>query len=148
MDLEVVKKIMTEYCDAKGLILYDAKFIREYGYLALQVLIDRKGGIDVNTLALANEYLSAKLDEFDADMDEYMLEVSSPGAEKELRTVDEVTNSVGEYVNIKVKDMIYEGFLLSFENDTLVIEINIKGRMKKINIPYADVLKIRLAVKI
>lgn len=148
MDLDVVKKIMTEYCESNDLMLYDVKFVREFGYLTLQVFIDKKGGIDVDSLALANEYLSTKLDSIDLDMQEYMLEVSSPGAEKVLRNVEEVKDSIGEYIHAETKDMHYEGYLLSFENEILEVQINIKGRLKKVNINYADVTKIRLAVKI
>ena len=148
MDLQVVKEIMEEYCAKNNLSLYDVKFEKQYGYLTLQVLIDKKGGIDVDTLALANEYLSAKLDQYDTDMDEYMLEVSSPGAEKQLRTKEEVMENVGAYVHVKIKEMIYEGFLEEFENDVLVVKINVKGRFKRVNINYDEIKKIRLAVKI
>lgn len=42
MDLEIVKNIMQDYCDKNDLSLYDIKFVREYGYLTLQVLIDKR----------------------------------------------------------------------------------------------------------
>ncbi len=148
MDLEIVRKIMQDYCDKNDLSLYDIKFVREYGYLTLQVLIDKKGGIDVDTLALANDYLSSKLDQYDKDMEEYMLEVSSPGAEKALRNASEVAESVSKYVHVEIDKMVYEGYLEGFKDNILTLKINLKGRIKMVNISYDDVLKIRLAVKI
>mgnify|MGYP003228368679 FL=1 len=97
---------------------------------------------------MISQLLSEKLDAYDDDMPEYMLEVCSPGAERTLRNKEEILASVGQYVNVKTPDSTYEGTLLSYEGQTLVVEINIKGRMKKVSIEEADIKKIRLAVKI
>ncbi len=148
MDLEKVREILNPYVEEHDLILYDIKFVKEYGYSVLQVFLDKKGGIDTDTLGLANEYLSEKLDSIDSDMPEYMLEVSSPGAERELRNCDEINDSIGEYVYVKTSDAIYEGYLNSFDGDIINLSINVKGRIKKVDINYTDIKLIRLSVKI
>lgn len=130
-------------------MLYEVLWVKEYGFQVLRVSVDKpNGGIDSDTLGLVNELLSEKLDAYDDDMPEYMLEVCSPGAERTLRNKEEILASVGQYVNVKTPDSTYEGTLLSYEGQTLVVEINIKGRMKKVSIEEADIKKIRLAVKI
>ncbi len=148
LDVKKVEELIMPYLKEHDLALYEVKWVKEFGFQILRVLVDKKGGIDVDTLALVNDYLSAKLDAYESELPDYMLEVSSPGAEKELRNKEEILDAVGEYVNIKTKDMTYEGYLLSYENDTLIVEINIKGRMKKVSILETDIKKIRLAVKI
>ncbi len=148
MDLEKVREILKPYVEAHDLKLYDVKFTKEFGYKILQVFLDKKGGIDTDTLALANDYLSGKLDEIDSDMGEYMLEVSSPGAEHDLRNKEEIFEAIGEYIYVKTATDIYEGYLNSFENDIINIKINIKGRMKNILVNYSDIKQIRLSVKI
>ena len=65
-----------------------------------------------------------------------------------MENKEEIKESVGQYVNVKTINETYEGTLLSYEDDTLVVEINIKGRMKKVSIKETDIKKIRLAVKI
>lgn len=147
MDLNAVREILEPYIVKNDLKLYDVKWTSEYGYKILQVFVDKSGGIDTDTLALVNEYLSTELDKIDQDMGEYMLEVSSPGAEKELRNESEVLENVGEYIFVKTDELAQEGYLLSFEDGILVIRINIKGRMKNINVNYSDIKQIRLAVK-
>lgn len=147
MELEKVKEILTPYIEKNALILYDVKWTSQYGYKVLQVLVDKKGGIDTDTLALINEYLSQKLDEIDSDMGEYMLEVSSPGAEHDLRNEEEVLQSVGEHIYVKTSDSEYEGDLISFIDNVLTIKINIKGRIKNVDVNYLDIKQIRLAVK-
>ena len=148
MDLEKVREILKPYVEENELKLYDVKFTTEYGYKVLQVFLDKKGGIDTDTLALANEYLSEKLDSIDSDMGEYMLEVSSPGAEHPLRNEEEILEAIGEYIYIRTNTDIFEGYLNSFENNVLNIKINIKGRIKNVDVNYDDIKEIRLSVKI
>lgn len=148
IEKKLIEELLGTYLAEHELTLYDVEWVKEFGYQILRVIVDKAGGIDVDTLALVNDYLSERLDNYDKDMPEYMLEVCSPGAEKELRTKDEILENVGAYVNVTTKDGIYEGTLLSYEGDTLIVQINIKGRMKKISILETDIKKIRLAVKI
>ena len=77
-----------------------------------------------------------------------MLEVSSPGAEKKLRNIDEIVDSIGLYVHIEIPNNIYEGYLESVVDDTICVKINAKGRFKRVNIKYDEISLIRLAVKI
>lgn len=149
LDVKIIEDLVKPICEEKGLMLYEALWVKEYGFQVLRVSVDKpNGGIDSDTLGLVNELLSEKLDAYDDDMPEYMLEVCSPGAERTLRNKEEILASVGQYVNVKTPDSTYEGTLLSYEGQTLVVEINIKGRMKKVSIEEADIKKIRLAVKI
>ena len=122
--------------------------VKEFGYLILRVSIDSKEGIDVDTLALCNEFLAVELDKIDSDMPEYMLEVCSPGAEKELRNLDEIKESISKYIHVEVEGMVYEGTLEEVSDLGIVVRYNAKGRFRKINIPHAEIKFIRLAVKI
>lgn len=148
MQIEKVTELVMPYLVEHGLTLYEVLWVKEYGYNVLRVSVDSANGIDVDTLALVNEYLSEKLDAYESEMPEYMLEVCSPGAEKTLRNKEEISNSIGKYIHVRLPEMIYEGELLSFDDDILVIKINVKGRMKNINVNYSDIKKIRLAVKL
>lgn len=148
MDLSCVKKILDLYLNEHGLIYYDAELVKEFGFLILRVLVDKKGGIDIDTLAEVNEYLAERIEEYDQDMPEYMLEVSSPGAEKKLRNIEEMTESIGMYVHAEIEGMIYEGTLEEVNEDGVVIRYNAKGRFRKVSLKHQEIKNIRLAVKI
>ena len=148
MDINVCKEILQPFLEEHDLIFYDVSLVKEFGYLILRVLLDKKGGIDLETLSLANEYLSDRIDAYDQDMPEYMLEVSSPGAEKELRNQEEINDSLGEYVHVETQNMIYEGTLEEANENSITLRINVKGRFKKQIIMITEVKLIRLAVKI
>lgn len=148
MDLSVVNKLLEPFLKENNLELFDVELVKEFGYLILRVSIDRKGGIDVDTLASVNEFLSEAIEGYDNDMPEYMLEVCSPGAEKPLRSHEEIMDSIGMYVHVEIPGMIYEGILEDATEETVCVKVNAKGRFKKIVINKTDIKIIRLAVKI
>ena len=148
MDLKIVNQILDSYLKEKNLILDNVELVKESGYLILRVSIDKENGIDIDELASVNEYLSERIDKYDIDMPEYMLEVCSPGAEKLLKSISEVKANVGKYVHVEIINMIYEGVLESVNENKITLKINAKGRFKKVVLDYEDIKIIRLAVKI
>ncbi len=134
MDLAKVKELVNSLLPNDDYSLYDASFIKEHGETILQVLVDKKGGINIGELADINEALSLKLDTIDGDMGEYLLEVSSPGAEKELRNLAEIKDAVNEYIHLETPTGIFEGHLLEVNDEELVVRVNLKGRFKNFKI--------------
>lgn len=148
MNLDVVKDILNSFIEEHNLKFISSELVKEDGNLILRVIIDSpNGSIDIDTLALANEYLSDRIDEYDKDLPEYFLEVSSPGAERELKSKEDIINSIDKYVNIEIENMIYEGYLIEVNDQDLVIIINMKGRFKNIKVDLSTIKLIRLAVK-
>ena len=147
MNVKNIEDILNPYLEQNGFKLYDIGFVRESGMNILRVLVNKKGGINIDELSEINNYLSDELDKLDIPYDEYMLEVSSPGAEMPLRNPEEVLEHVGSYININTGDTVYEGTMISFDNNIVVIRVNLKGRFKNFEIPYENIKKIRLAVK-
>ena len=148
MDINICKEILEPFCKENGLIFYSVELVKEYGSLILRVILDKKDGLDIELLARANEYLSERIDKYDADMPEYMLEVSSRGAERTLDNEDEINEAIDDYIHVELDNMIYEGVLVENNTDNIVVKINIKGRFKKIPIKKEEIKLIRLAVKI
>ncbi len=147
-DLNIVRDIAGEFIKQhEDFKLYDVLWVNEFGYQILQVLLDKKGGINSDDLAIANDYISIRLDKYESELPtNYMLEVSSPGAEKPLRNAEEVLESVGEKIFARTDKEAFEGKLISFEGDELTIQINVKGRIKKVKVLYSLVKEIRLSV--
>lgn len=147
MDINLIKEKILEVIPNE-LSLYDVSYQKEGGNLILQVLLDKKEGITIEDLEGANKLISDMLDKYDSDMPLYYLEVSSPGAEKELRNYEEIKENVGKYIYLETNLVKYYGTLEEINEDNLVIRVNFKGRFKNINISLADLNFIRLAVKV
>ena len=148
MDINICREILDPFLKENDLIFYSVELVKEYGSLVLRVILDKKDGLDIELLAKANEYLSERIDKYDADMPEYMLEVSSRGAERTLDNDDEINDALEKYIHVEVENMVYEGILLENNDDNILISINIKGRFKRISIKKEEIKLIRLAVKI
>jgi ribosome maturation factor RimP len=69
----------------------------------LRILVDRAGGIDLDALTDASRVISPLLDEHPelAPDGRYQLEVSSPGVERNLRTVEQYRKFIGTEVSVK-----------------------------------------------
>ena len=69
----------------------------------LRVFIDHADGINVDDCALISRQLSAVLDVEDPISGEYNLEVSSPGLNRPLFTVEHYQQYVGERIKLKLR---------------------------------------------
>lgn len=121
----------------------------------LSILVDKASGITVEDTAELTELISPLLDTISPDPfpDQYMLEVSSPGLERPLKTAESLKAAVGSYINVSLyraidKVKVFQGDLVAFDSDTLTIDYLDKTRHKTVEIPYQAVAKARLAVKL
>jgi ribosome maturation factor RimP len=135
--------------------LIDVEYGKMGGDYVLSIFVDKEGGISLNDTAELSEMISPLLDSIKPDPfpEQYMLEVTSPGLERPLKTAEAVANAVGDYINVKLyqaidKVKVFEGTLLSFDGENLLLEYMDKTRKKEVTIPYKTVAKARLAVKI
>lgn len=144
MDLKEIKLIVENKIKEFDLTVYDLKTKREFNMSILEINLDGDN-LDSELLGKMSEII---LDEInDLIPDDYYLEVATPGAERELRSLDEVIKHVGSYIKL-VSDKYNEvGTLEKVENGLLFVKINIKGRFKVIEVPYDEINKINLAVK-
>ncbi|KED04459.1 ribosome maturation protein RimP [Streptococcus equi subsp. ruminatorum CECT 5772] len=121
----------------------------------LSILVAKASGITVEDTAELTELISPLLDTISPDPfpDQYMLEVSSPGLERPLKTAESLKAAVGSYINVSLyraidKVKVFQGDLVAFDGDTLTIDYLDKTRHRTVEIPYQAVAKARLAVKL
>jgi ribosome maturation factor RimP len=98
MELEALIEPVVE---SLGLELVEATFKQEGGRRVLRVIVDREGGVDLDTIAEASKKVSRRLDLEDFGEDSYTLEVSSPGVERPLKKPADFVKRVGERVKVK-----------------------------------------------
>jgi ribosome maturation factor RimP len=142
-----VEKIVLPIIEREQMELVDIEFVKEGPNWFLRVFIDKEGGIDIDDCGKISEGLSAQLDELDPIPQAYFLEVSSPGAERPLKKPEDLLKAIGKHVHITTYepingDKVFEGKLLSFEND----ELTIQDAKKQKVIPYTKVASARLAI--
>lgn len=149
--IETVSELIQPILLERTLELVDVEYINEGSDWFLRVYLDKAGGIDLTECTLVSESLSEELDKLDLIEGAYYLEVSSPGAERPLKTKQEFKDHLEHNVYITLYAPIdggkeYEGILKSIEDDIVVIEYKVKTRVKQVSIPYEKIAKARLAV--
>ncbi|HEY9577547.1 MAG TPA: ribosome maturation factor RimP [Pseudobacillus sp.] len=149
--VETVEQLVNPITEELNLELVDIEYVKEGKNWFLRIYIDKETGVDIEECGMVSERLSEKLDETDPIPYNYFLEVSSPGAERPLKKIRDYERAVGKRVHVKTYEPIdeektFEGTLLSFEQEELVIEYLIKTRKKQVTIPLEKIAKARLAV--
>ncbi len=93
----------------------------------VRVYLDRDGGIDIDTIAAANEWISEALESVTRLREVYTLEVSSPGIERILRKRPDFERFAGRTAVIKTAEKImgratFTGVLKGIEEEMIVID--------------------------
>ena len=152
--VDEVRVVVQPIVDEQNLELVDMEFLKEGKNWFLRIYIDKPGGIDIEECALISEKVSEALDAIDPDPipQAYFLEVSSPGAERPLKTEVDMQNAIGKYVHLSFYQAIdgekfYEGTLKEVNDDSVVLTIRIKTRIKDIEIERKQIANARLAIQ-
>lgn len=152
--MDNLKSWLIPLLEQEGCRLYDVEWDTSMKPPVLRISIEKIGGItDLDICAAVSDIISQKLDELDTTDQEYMLEVCSPGAERELRSDEAIREAEGEYVYVKLKkgqDGLQDvrGTLSEVSDDDIVISYFVKGRPKKIRISKDNISQIMTAVKV
>jgi ribosome maturation factor RimP len=101
---EQITEALTPAVQTAGLEIWDV----ERSGATLRVLVERPGGVDLDSIAQVTSAVSAILDQREdlAPAGRYMLEVSSPGLERRLRYPEHFARYLGEDVVIKTTEAV------------------------------------------
>jgi len=141
--MEKIKEIIKNIVEDLGYYLYDVIYEKKGKDNVLEVLIDNDTFIDIDDCVIVSKNISLELDRLDPIKEAYNLEVASSGAERELRSAEEILRAVGKHVYIETMEQKFDGKLKSFKDGFLEVLHNNK-RTTKVN--YIDVSYIRLAI--
>ena len=98
-----VTQLVTPIIDEQGLLLWDVRFVKEGADWILRVVIDREDEpVSINECVAVSRKLSPILDEADPIPQSYCLEVTSPGAARELTRPAHFTYYEGWPVSLKL----------------------------------------------
>ena len=95
----------------------------------IRVYLDCDGGIGFDELAASQKWVNELMDELDPFPGAYTLEVSSPGIDRPLRTLDHFRRFAGEQASVQTSRPIegrsrWTGALSGVEGDLVLIEVD------------------------
>lgn len=147
---EKIEELVTKPITDLGYRVYDVMYVKEGKDNFLRIFIDNDKGISLDDCEKVNDAITDMLDEADLIKDQYFLEISSPGVERNIRKDKHFEESIGKEVNIKLfkplenKEKEITGILKGFDKETVKIETD---KNEEITIPRNNISSIKWAFK-
>ncbi|QAT43130.1 ribosome maturation factor RimP [Aminipila luticellarii] len=150
---DLVEEILTPFLKENSLELYNVEFVKEAKDWFLRVYIDKAEGteeeyISTDDCEMVSRFLSEKLDASDPIEQNYYLEISSPGMDRELLKEKDFIRYAGKQVDVNLYQAVdgkkkITGELVGIIEEHLVL---IDENTKRVEIPMSKVAKTKLAV--
>ena len=147
-----VKTLIMQVLEEEKVNLFEIVYEKEGNENYLRIFIERDDlTMDLDTCVSVSEKVSMLLDEADIIKDDYFLEVASPGVERPLKK-EEYSKAINKYILIETSEEVegYQeltGYLTEVSDNSLKIEINLKGRLKVVEVPFDKIKQTRLSFK-
>ena len=152
MNLDKLKEIFVPILKEMNIDLYELEW--HGNEKTLQVVITNKENkVDLDACVLASEALGKALDEDDLIENEYTLEVCSPGAEREIKDINELKDLKGSYVLVKLKEPHksfneIKGEIIDTSENSVTIEYRDKAATRKAELELVNISFARFSVRI
>ncbi len=136
------KSFLADFLKTRNLDLIDVIHRYEGRDLFLRILVDKpEGGISLGECALLNRALSDILDERNILEQRYILEVSSPGLDRPLKTENDFSRCLNKRVRFFLNEFIngkleWDGIINNVSGGTVYIDVGkvtIQAPLDKIN---------------
>ena len=131
----------------QNLDIWDVEYLKEAGQWFLRVYIDKDGGVGIDDCEAFSRALDPFLDEADPIEGSYVFEVSSAGAERELKRPSDYEKFIGSHVEVKLykavdKSKLSAGTLLAYADG----DVTIAQAGQKLTFEKAAVAQVRLRI--
>ena len=99
---KVIMELIAPVAESYGLALLDVLYVHEGGRTVLRLIIDKKGGIGIGDCELVSEKADLLISDGLGFEDFDVFEVSSPGLDRPLNTVEDCIRHEGEWARISL----------------------------------------------
>lgn len=125
---EVVWALAEPAVQAQGCRIWDVEYVREAGQWYLRLYLDKDGGVDILDCENVSRKVSDLLDEIDPIEGSYIFEVSSAGAERQLKRPSDFEKFMGSPVLLKTYQnrdgrKEFAGVLKGYDGGAVVLEM-------------------------
>lgn len=127
--LEQLQALLAPVVEALGYTCWGIEYISQGRHSLLRIFIDKEEGVLVEDCEIVSRQVSSVLDVEDPIAVEYTLEVSSPGMDRPLFTLEQFAKHAGEQVKIKLRIPFegrrnFQGLLRGVEEQDVVVQVD------------------------
>ncbi len=146
--VEHVTGIATKVAATGGIELVHVDIAGTKRDLVVRIYIDKEGGVTIEDCTIISRGVEEVLDSEDFIPSRYVLEVSSPGIERELYSLGDFVKFTGQLAKVKVKTGIdgqktFVGTITEVDGESITIDDRTKGVL---SFEYSEVDKANLKI--
>ena len=143
-----IKQVAANVTQDKQLELVHAEVVGTQRKPTVRIFIDKPGGVTVEDCSQVSREVGAILDAEDLIPSAYLLEVSSPGIERQLYSLQDFEKFAGQMAKVKTNAPIngqknFRGKIVSVTGEEIAFEDKTSG---SVSFPYSAVAKANLEV--
>ena len=144
---EIVAELAAPVAAEFGCELWDTEYVREAGQWFLRLYLDKDGGVDILDCENVSRKVSDLLDETDPIEGSYIFEVSSAGAERQLKRPSDFEKFLGSPVLLKTYQnrdgrKEFPGVLKAYDGSAGVLEMG----KQELRFEKSEIAMVRLRV--
>ncbi len=145
---EKIREIGARAAEENNLELVQAQIVGVGRNVTVRVFIDKEGGVTHEDCSKVSRQIESEIDGEDFIPSAYLLEVSSPGLERELYSLKDFEKFAGNPAKVKTKTAIdgqkvFRGRIVRIEGEEIVFEDKTRGETK---FPFDAVTKANLEI--
>jgi ribosome maturation factor RimP len=150
VDVEKIRGMAERVVASEGLVLIDVEVRGGRSNQLLRIYIDKPEGVSHADCQVVSEQMGALLDVEDIFPGKYVLEVSSPGLDRQLAKPSDFEYFAGRRVRVVLREpldgqRVLEGKLVGFESGRVRVSLG-EGDIR--DLALAQISKARLVVEI
>jgi ribosome maturation factor RimP len=139
--IETMMAMLSPAVNAVGFELWGLEFFQQGRHSVLRIFIEGPDGVSVENCAAVSHQVSGVLDVEDPIAGEYTLEVSSPGWDRPLFTLDQYKRLAGTEIAVRLASPLngrrkYKGVILQVTEDA--VELQVDGEIVRIAFAAID----------
>lgn len=125
-----VFQLVEPIADGFGLEVVEVLYEKKYNGMNLTIVIDKDGGVTIDDCEMLHRAIDKPLDELDPIECSYILNVSSPGIDRPLKTERDFKRNLGGKITVKLykplnDKKVYQGVLTAYSQDAFTIQADI-----------------------
>lgn len=126
---DLLTELLTPVVESMGCQLWGLEYFSQGRHSTLRLYIDRPEGVGLEECERVSRQVSSVMDVEDPITGEYTLEVSSPGVDRPLYTLEQFARYAGEQVSIRLRSAFegrrkFSGLLRGVEGDDVLVVVD------------------------
>ena len=111
-----------------GLEVIEVLYEKKYDGMNLTVVIDKDGGVTIDDCEKLHRAIDGPLDELDPIDTAYILNVSSPGIDRPLKTERDYKRNLNKKISVRLYTpqnvkKAFDGVLVAYDEETFTVEV-------------------------